>query len=133
MTYDGGRVTVDGCLNPDRDGRLVFSVVNVTSANGDQESNRMGAAARIGVSTSLDGPWIGTGMLELVPDPTVNIAQYRGRVRATGVIEAEPGTTGSVDQIKIVRGVRATSLHVQSLQPVEGECAVPGTAGTESQ
>jgi hypothetical protein len=124
VTYDGGRVTVDGCLIPDRDGRLVFSVVNVTSAAGDQASNSGAAAGtRIGLSTSLDGPWIGTVVLELVPDPSVNIAQYRGRVRATGVIEPESGNTGSVDQIKIARGVHVTSLHVQSLQPAEGECA----------
>ena len=75
------------------------------------------------MSTSLDGPWIGTVVLELVPDPSVNIAQYRGRVRATGIIEPESGNTGSVDQIKIARGVHVTSLHVQSLQPAEGECA----------
>src|SRR6476619_3291794 len=82
VTYGGGHVTVDGCLNPDRDGRLVLSVINVTSATGDQESNGTGAAGtRIGLSTSLDGPWIGTLVLELVPDHSVNIAQYRGRGR----------------------------------------------------
>jgi hypothetical protein len=134
VTYGGGPVTVDGCLTPDQDGRLVFSVVNVTSATSDRESNGTGATGtRIGLSTSLDGPWIGTVLLQLVPDPSVNIAQFRGRVRATGVIEAEPGTTGSVDQIKIERGVRVTRFHVQSLQPAEGECAGSGTAGTESQ
>jgi hypothetical protein len=134
VTYGGGPVTVDGCLNPDRDGRLVFSVVKVTSATGDQESNGAGASGtRIGLSTSLEGPWIGTGVLELVADPSVNVAQYRGRVLATGVIEAEAGTTGLVDQMKSERGVRVTTLHVQSLQSGEGECAGSGTTGTESQ
>jgi hypothetical protein len=133
VIYNGGQVIVDGCLNQDRDGKPVFSVVDVTSATADQQSNGTGGAARIGLSTSLDGPWIGTGVLELVPDPAVNIAQYRGRVRMTGGIDAEPGTTGSVDQVKTERGVRVTTLHVQSLQPAEGECAGSGTAGTESQ
>lgn len=131
VTYGGGQVTVDGCLNSDRNGRPVFSVVTVTSARGDHESNGAGAAARIGLSTSLEGPWIGTGVLELVADPSVNVAQYRGRVLATGVIEPEAGTTGLVDQIKSERGVRVTTLHVQSLQPGEGECAGSGTTGTE--
>src|SRR5262249_51959753 len=133
VTYGGGRVTVDGCLSPNQDGRLVFSVVKVTGATGDEESNgTVAAATRIGLSTSLDGPWIGTGVLELVPDRSVDISQYRGRVRATGVIDAEAGTTGSVDQIKSQRGVQVTRLHVQSLQPAEGECAGSGTAGTEN-
>src|SRR5262249_48699976 len=134
VTYDGGQVTVDGCLNPDQDGRPVFSVVKVTSATSNEQSNGTGAAGtRIGLSTSLDGPWIGTGVLELVPDPSVNVAQYRGRVRATGVIQAEAGTTGLVDQMKTERGVRVTTFHVQSLQSAEGECAGSGAAGTESQ
>lgn len=134
VTYGGGRVTIDGCLTPDRDGTLVFSVVNVTSAPGDEQSNGTGAAAtRIALSTSLDGPWVGTGVLELIPDPSVDVAQYRGRVRATGVIEAEAGTTGSVDQVKTEQGVRVTRFHVQSIQAAEGQCANSGTAGTESQ
>jgi hypothetical protein len=133
VTFDGGQVIVDGCLIPDQDGRLVFSVVKVTSATSDQQSNGTGAAGtRIGLSTSLDGPWIGTMVLELVPDPSVNLAQYRGRVSATGVIKAEAGTTGSVDQMKTESGVRVASLHVQSLQPAKGECAGSATAGTES-
>lgn len=133
VTYDGGPVTVDGCLIPDQDGRPVLSVVKV-SATADQESNGTGAAGtRIGLSTSLDGPWIGTGVLELVTDPSVNVAQYRGRVLATGVIEAEAGTTGLVDQINSARGVRVTTFHVQSLQAAKGMCAGSGTAGTESQ
>jgi hypothetical protein len=135
VTYDGGRVTVDGCLAPDQDGRLVFSIVKVSSAPGDEQSNGTGAAGtRIGLSTSLDGPWIGTPVLELVPNPSVNVAQYRGRVlRVTGSIEPEAGTTGLVDQMKNERGVRFTRLHVQSLQPTEGECAAPGTGGMERQ
>jgi hypothetical protein len=133
VTFDGGQVTVDGCLIPDQDGRMVLSVVKVTSATSDQQSNGAGpGGARIGLSTSLDGPWIGTVVLDLVPEPSVNLSQYRGRVSATGVVEAEAGTTGSVDQMKTERGVRVTSLHVQSLQPAEGDCAGSVTAGTES-
>jgi hypothetical protein len=113
----------------------VFSIIKVTSATGVARSNGTGAAGTgIGLSTSLDGPWIGTRVLELVPNPSVDVAEYRGRVlRVTGVIEPEAGTTGLVDQMKSARGVRFTRLHVQSLQPAEGECAVPGTGGMESQ
>jgi hypothetical protein len=113
----------------------VFSIVTVATAPGDEGSNGTEAAeTRIGLSTSLDGPWIGTRVLELVPNASTDAGQYRGRVlRVTGSIEPEAGTTGLVDQMKNERGVRFTRLHVQSLQPTEGECAVQGTGGVERQ
>src|SRR5262249_12521433 len=135
VTFNGGEVTVDGCLAPDQDGRLMLSIVKVSSATDDQESADAGAAETgIRLSTSLDGPWVGTRVLELVSNPSVNVTQYPGRVlHVTGLIEPEAGTTGLVDQMKSRSGVRFIRLHVQSLQPGEGACAVPATGGSETQ
>src|SRR5215813_12996680 len=102
VTFSGGEATVDGCLVPDQDGRLMLSIVKVSSATDDQESAGADAAGTgIRLSTSLEGPWVGTRVLELVSDPSVNATQYPGRVvHVTGLIEPEAGTTGLVDQMK---------------------------------
>jgi len=137
VTFNGGEVTVDGCLAPDQDGRLMLSIVKVSSATDDQESVDAGAAETgIRLSTSLDGPWVGTRVIELVSNPSasVNARLNPDRVlHVTGLIEPEAGTTGLVDQMKSRSGVRFIRLHVQSLQPGDGTCAVPATGGLESQ
>src|SRR5215510_13647182 len=133
VTFNGGEVTVDGCLAPDQDGRLMLSIVKVSSATDDQESAGANGGADtagtgIRLSTSLDGPWVGTRVLELVSNPSVsaNVTLNNGRIlHVTGLIEPEAGTTGLVDQVKTRTGVRFMRLHVQSLQPGDGACAVP--------
>jgi hypothetical protein len=135
ITFDGGHVTIDGCLSsPDEDGKLRLRIVGRSDADGDQRGNIGPVGTPLSQSTSIDGPWIGTRQLELIPNGSMNLAQYYGRVvRVTGALEPAAGTTGLTDQMKAADGVRFVSVRVESLQPTERQCASAANGGAREQ
>jgi hypothetical protein len=77
-----------------------------------------------GQSTTVNGPWLGTRQLELVGDQVESIGRHRdGRVRVSGVLEEQEGTTGFVDQVQNAQGAVFRQLRPTTFETVEGTCA----------
>jgi hypothetical protein len=80
---------------------------------------------RLRQSTTVNGPWVGTTQLELVGDQMAPLRSHADhRVRVTGVLDAQDGTTGFVDQVQNAYGAEFRQLRVTRFEMVEGACVV---------
>jgi hypothetical protein len=77
-----------------------------------------------GQSTTVNGPWLGSRQLELAGDQAGEIGSHHGkRVRVTGTLEEQGGSTGKVDQLQSAEGAVFRRLRPASFELVEGPCA----------
>jgi hypothetical protein len=87
-------------------------------------SERVGRVSGTGQSTSANGAWLGTTQLELEGDQVGEIATHHGhRVRVTGTLEEQGGSSGKVDQLQMSEGAVFRRLRPSHFELVEGTCA----------
>jgi hypothetical protein len=113
-------LTVVGCIAVDKDdGRTLLWIV-------DEPALAAGVPrSTVGQSTSVSGPWAGTRQLALTGERAATLRDRVGeRVRVTGTIQEQVGTTGTVDQIRIVRGAQFQEFTVDRFEPAPGGCAL---------
>ncbi len=111
-------LTIVGCIAVDKDdGRTLLWIVDEPAAEVPRST--------VGQSTSVSGPWAGTRQLALTGEQAATLRDHVGaRVRVTGTIHEQVGTTGTVDQIRIVRGAQFQEFTVVRFEPAPGGCAL---------
>jgi hypothetical protein len=116
-------VTYIGCVAvEDREPRrLLLWTLDV----GGRRDPWVGGLTRTRQSTTVNGPWLGTRQLELVGDQVAPMRSHLDqRVQVTGVLEAQDGTTGFVDQVQNAHGAVFRQLRVTRFEIAEGSCTV---------